>query len=94
MAYIDDCGSYTYGELAERGERFADALRMLCVQRSSAYSCACSTAYAALLAHADLPRAELLSLRCCCSAGEALPEDVGGRWHQRGVARALSWVRS
>lgn len=32
LAYIDDAGSYTYGELAERVDRFANAMRQLGVQ--------------------------------------------------------------
>lgn len=42
--------------------------------------CTIPTAYAALLARPDLPKASELSLRCCTSAGEALPEEVGKRW--------------
>jgi len=41
------------------------------------------TLYAALLASDQLPRAEELSLRLCNSAGEALPEEVARRWHER-----------
>ena len=44
--------------------------------------CTVPTAYAALLAHPDLPRAGELPLRRCISAGEALPEEVGKRWRQ------------
>jgi len=38
------------------------------------------TLYSALLASPDLPKREELNLRCCTSAGEALPPDVGRRW--------------
>jgi len=38
------------------------------------------TLYASLLASPYLPRAEQLGLRCCTSAGEALPADIGRRW--------------
>ncbi|MCL2346173.1 MAG: benzoate-CoA ligase family protein [Desulfobulbus sp.] len=39
------------------------------------------TLYASMLAHPDCPRGdELRNLRCCTSAGEALPEDIGNRW--------------
>ena len=39
------------------------------------------TLYAGLLASAELPAANTLNLRVCTSAGEALPEDIGKRWH-------------
>jgi len=42
--------------------------------------CTVPTAYAALLANPALPDAGSLRLRCCTSAGEALPEEVGRRW--------------
>jgi benzoate-CoA ligase len=45
--------------------------------------CTIPTAYAALLAHPQLPRAGELALRCCTSAGEALPADIGRRWRQQ-----------
>ena len=38
------------------------------------------TLYSALLAHPDLPKRDELNLRCCVSAGEALPPEVGRRW--------------
>ncbi len=38
------------------------------------------TLFAALLASAELPKREELRLRCCASAGEALPEEIGKRW--------------
>jgi benzoate-CoA ligase len=41
------------------------------------------TLYSALLACADLPKREELNLRCCVSAGEALPPDLGRRWLER-----------
>jgi benzoate-CoA ligase len=40
------------------------------------------TLYSALLACPDLPRREESNLRRCTSAGEALPPDVGRRWHE------------
>jgi benzoate-CoA ligase len=45
--------------------------------------CAVPTAYAALLAHPDLPNREEMRFRACISAGEALPEEIGKRWHAR-----------
>ena len=38
------------------------------------------TLYAALLASPELPGANQLNLRCCTSAGESLPADLGHRW--------------
>ena len=38
------------------------------------------TLYASMLAHPKLPGRDELRLRCCTSAGEALPEDIGKRW--------------
>jgi benzoate-CoA ligase len=44
--------------------------------------CTIPTAYAALLAHANLPAKDEMRLRICISAGEALPEEVGKRWQR------------
>jgi benzoate-CoA ligase family protein len=41
------------------------------------------TFYAAFLASPAAPQRAELKLRCCVSAGEALPEDVGKRWLER-----------
>ena len=41
------------------------------------------TFYAAFLASARAPERSELKLRCCVSAGEALPPDVGRRWSER-----------
>jgi benzoate-CoA ligase len=41
------------------------------------------TFYAAFLASPALPKREEVPLRCCVSAGEALPADVARRWHER-----------
>jgi benzoate-CoA ligase len=38
------------------------------------------TLFAALLASPDLPARGALKMRCCASAGEALPADIGRRW--------------
>ena len=38
------------------------------------------TLYSALLSCPDLPKRDELNLRCCTSAGEALPAEVGRRW--------------
>jgi benzoate-CoA ligase family protein len=41
------------------------------------------TFYAAFLANAAAPQRAEMTLRLCVSAGEALPPDVGRRWHER-----------
>jgi benzoate-CoA ligase len=41
------------------------------------------TFYAAFLASANAPQRAEMKFRCCVSAGEALPEDVGRRWLDR-----------
>jgi benzoate-CoA ligase len=41
------------------------------------------TLYAAMLASPDLPQKSGVALRCCVSAGEALPEEIGKRWSDR-----------
>lgn len=44
--------------------------------------CGVPTLYASMLASASLPARELVSLRICASAGEALPRDLGIRFQQ------------
>jgi benzoate-CoA ligase len=41
------------------------------------------TFYAAFLASPSAPARDELKLRCCVSAGEALPPDIGRRWRER-----------
>jgi benzoate-CoA ligase len=41
------------------------------------------TLYAAMLASPDLPARGETALRCCASAGEALPENIGVTWRER-----------
>jgi benzoate-CoA ligase family protein len=41
------------------------------------------TFYAAFLASPSAPAREELKLRCCVSAGEALPPEIGRRWKER-----------
>jgi benzoate-CoA ligase family protein len=41
------------------------------------------TFYAAFLASNVVPTQKEVSMRCCVSAGEALPLEVGRRWHER-----------
>ena len=41
------------------------------------------TFYAAFLANPKAPERDELKLRCCVSAGEALPPDIGRRWRER-----------
>ena len=52
------------------------------------------TFYAAFLASAAAPRRSELSLRCCVSAGEALPSDVGRRWSERYAVDILDGLGS
>jgi benzoate-CoA ligase len=42
--------------------------------------CGVPTLYASMLASAELPGSDELSIRRCASAGESLPADVGRRW--------------
>jgi benzoate-CoA ligase len=42
-AFIDDAGSYTYGELAERVNRFGNVLPAGHASRKTGSCCACST---------------------------------------------------
>ena len=41
------------------------------------------TFFAAFLANSKAPERDELKLRCCVSAGEALPPDIGRRWRER-----------
>ena len=41
------------------------------------------TLYASMLVHPDCPTREEMKFRCCTSAGEALPEEIGRRWSAR-----------
>ncbi len=52
------------------------------------------TLYAALLASNALPERGEIALRCCVSAGEALPEDIGRRWTERFGIEILDGIGS
>ncbi|MDA0225108.1 MAG: benzoate-CoA ligase family protein [Proteobacteria bacterium] len=52
------------------------------------------TLYAALLASAEFPQRETLSLRLCTSAGEALPADLGRRWKEKTGVDILDGIGS
>jgi benzoate-CoA ligase len=52
------------------------------------------TLYNALLAGAELPRREELSLRRCVSAGEPLPQEIGRRWSERTGVDILDGIGS
>jgi benzoate-CoA ligase len=67
--------------MAERPTPAAVVQRML--RHQPTVLCSIPTSFAALLAFPELPRREQLRLRCCISAGEALPEEIGRRWHER-----------
>jgi benzoate-CoA ligase len=44
--------------------------------------CGVPTLYAAMLASPELPKRGAVRLRRCASAGEALPAEIGRRWHE------------
>jgi benzoate-CoA ligase len=67
--------------MAERATP-ASVIARLRMHRPTVFS-GVPTLYASLLAGGQLPRAEEMSLRVCNSAGEALPEDIARRWHER-----------
>jgi benzoate-CoA ligase len=52
------------------------------------------TLYAAMLASPNFPDKSKLALRVCTSAGEALPETLGRRWHERTGADLLDGIGS
>ena len=57
--------------------------------------CGVPTLYAALLQHIDHGDAQIgTALRCCISAGEALPENVGKRWREMTGCDILDGVGS
>jgi benzoate-CoA ligase len=60
----------------------ASVARLLRRRRPTIF-CGVPTLYAAMLADPDLPRPEELALRCCISAGEPLPQEIGRRWSAR-----------
>jgi benzoate-CoA ligase len=67
--------------MAERPTPAAVAARLRQFKPSIFYCV--PTLYAALLAYADCPTAQELRLRCCTSAGEALPAAIGRQWSAR-----------
>ena len=56
-----------------------DMLQVIASHRPTLF-CGVPTLYAAMVAEMDRAGAPETRLRCCISAGEALPEDVGRRW--------------
>ncbi|WP_415401529.1 benzoate-CoA ligase family protein [Tateyamaria sp. SN3-11] len=56
--------------------------------------CGVPTLYAAMVAHMEAAGAPDVPLRICISAGEALPEEVGARWHGLMGAHILDGVGS
>src|SRR5262249_61023752 len=50
------------------------------------------TLYNAMLVSVDLPRPAQLALRCCVSAGEPLPQEIGRRWPARLGGHVLAGV--
>jgi len=64
--------------MAERPTPMAVMTRLL--EHQASIFCGVPTLYASMLTNPDLPAREALNLRCCISAGEALPEEIGKRW--------------
>ena len=60
-----------------------DAVAAILKQHKVTCFYAVPTFYAAFLASPAAPARSELALRCCVSAGEALPPDVGRRWSER-----------
>lgn len=52
------------------------------------------TLYGSLLASDDFPQRSELALRCCTSAGEALPADIGRRWTEATGVEILDGIGS
>lgn len=52
------------------------------------------TLYAAMLASQELPKSAELNLRLCTSAGEALPSEIGERWHRHFGVEILDGIGS
>ena len=52
------------------------------------------TLFAAMLAHPGAPPRELIAVRRCASAGEALPEEIGQRWTERYGSEILDGIGS
>ena len=52
------------------------------------------TLFAGLLAHADRPSANVLNLRVCTSAGEALPAEIGHKWQAEYGVEILDGIGS
>ncbi|HWL27483.1 MAG TPA: benzoate-CoA ligase family protein, partial [Burkholderiaceae bacterium] len=59
-----------------------DAIFKRLTQHQPTVFCGVPTLYASMLASPALPRRDQVSLRVCASAGEALPKDLGERFHQ------------
>jgi benzoate-CoA ligase len=64
--------------MAERSTPVAIFARLTRYQPTIFYGV--PTLFAALLASPELPARGALKMRCCTSAGEALPADIGRRW--------------
>ena len=70
-----------------------DVLQIIAAEGATLY-CGVPTLYAAMVAHMDAHGAPETQLRCCISAGEALPENVGTRWKAHIGADILDGVGS
>ncbi|MBL4766914.1 MAG: benzoate-CoA ligase family protein [Rhodobacteraceae bacterium] len=63
------------------GRPTPDAVTEIIATEKPTIFCGVPTLYAAMVAHLEANGKPDTSLRICISAGEALPEDIGTRWH-------------
>ncbi|MFK7751039.1 MAG: benzoate-CoA ligase family protein [Sedimentitalea sp.] len=62
------------------GRPTPDGVTEILAREQPSIFCGVPTLYAAMIAHLDRKGRPDVALRCCISAGEALPEDIGQRW--------------
>ena len=71
----------------------ASVFRCLREQRPTIFG-GVPTLFAAMLASPELPARDEINLRCCMSAGEALPEELGRRWSKHFGTEILDGIGS
>ena len=77
------------------GERATpDALFKRLVEHQATVFCGAPTTYVGMLASKSLPPRSAVALRVCTSAGEALPAEVGHRFHEHFGAHILDGIGS
>ena len=77
------------------GRPTPDSVLALINEHKPGIFCGVPTLYAALLAHIEAGKASCdVPLRCCISAGEALPEDIGRQWKKLTSCDILDGVGS